>query len=58
MIIMDTWWKEMFSGALSIGLDEQKLKMLADEAFLYLCEDQPIYLKKAGVEEDIVGPTA
>ena len=38
MIITETWWSEIFSGPLSIGLNEQKLAQLEDESFLYFDE--------------------
>lgn len=38
MITTETWWEEIFSGPLSIGLNEQKVKQLEDESFLYLNE--------------------
>ena len=38
MIITETWWGEIFSGPLSIGLNEQKVKQLEDESFLYFDE--------------------
>ncbi|WP_168214720.1 MULTISPECIES: hypothetical protein [unclassified Lysinibacillus] len=38
MIITETWWGEIFSGPLSIGVNEQKLAQLEDESFLYFDE--------------------
>ena len=38
MITTETWWGEIFSGPLSIGLNEQKLAQLEDESFLYFNE--------------------
>lgn len=38
MVITETWWGEIFSGALSIGLNEEKLTQLEDESFLYFNE--------------------
>lgn len=38
MITTETWWEEIFSGALSIGLNEQKTYQLEDESFLYFDE--------------------
>ena len=38
MITTETWWEEIFSGPLSIGLNEQKMSQLEDESFLYLNE--------------------
>lgn len=38
MIITESWWTEIFSGPLSIGLNEQKLTQLEDESFLYFNE--------------------
>ncbi|MEK4629771.1 MAG: hypothetical protein ABS944_00010 [Solibacillus sp.] len=38
MITTETWWGEIFSGPLSIGLNEQKLQQLEDESFLYFDE--------------------
>ncbi|WP_195891646.1 hypothetical protein MHH70_07710 [Metasolibacillus sp. FSL H7-0170] len=35
MIITETWWEAIFSGPLSIGINEQKLLELEDESFLY-----------------------
>lgn len=40
MISTDTWWETIFSGALSIGINEEKIHLLEDEAFLYFSEDQ------------------
>ncbi|WP_176400036.1 hypothetical protein [Ureibacillus sinduriensis] len=39
MISTDTWWEKIFSGPLSIGLNEEKLHQLKDESFLFLKED-------------------
>lgn len=39
MISTDTWWEKIFSGPLSIGLNEEKLHQLKDESFLFLNED-------------------
>lgn len=38
MMITETWWGEIFSGPLSIGLNEQKIQQLEDESFLYFDE--------------------
>lgn len=38
MISTDTWWEAIFSGPLSIGLNEEKLHQLKDESFLFLSE--------------------
>ncbi|MEO4054285.1 hypothetical protein [Solibacillus sp. CAU 1738] len=35
MIITETWWEAIFSGPLSIGINEQKMVELEDESFLY-----------------------
>jgi hypothetical protein len=40
MISTDTWWEQIFSGPLSIGLNEEKVNQLDDESFLFLTEDQ------------------
>jgi hypothetical protein len=34
----NTWWKEMFSGELSVGLNDNKTYQLKDESFLYHLE--------------------
>lgn len=39
MITTETWWEDIFSGPLSIGLNEQKTYQLDDESFLYF-DDQ------------------
>ncbi|MGE7664192.1 hypothetical protein ACQKMN_00600 [Ureibacillus composti] len=36
MISTDTWWGGIFSGPLSIGLNEEKIHQLENESFLYL----------------------
>lgn len=38
MITTETWWEEIFSGPLSVGLNEQKTFQLEDESFLYFDE--------------------
>lgn len=35
MLTMETWWKDIFSGNLAIGLNESKVHQLHDESFLY-----------------------
>lgn len=35
MLVTETWWEDIFSGVLAIGLNEQKLCQLEDESFLY-----------------------
>lgn len=40
MISTDTWWETLFKGALSIGINEEKVHLLEDEAFLYFRGDQ------------------
>jgi len=40
MISTDTWWEKIFSGPLSIGLNEEKTHLLEDESFLFLTEEQ------------------
>lgn len=35
MMMTETWWETIFSGALSIGVNETKLQELEDESFLY-----------------------
>jgi len=35
MLTMETWWEEIFSGNLAIGLNENKIHQLQDESFLY-----------------------
>ena len=40
MLVTETWWEDIFSGALAIGLNEQKLRQLEDESFLYFNESQ------------------
>lgn len=35
MLATETWWEDIFSGALSVGLNEQKIYQLEDESFLY-----------------------
>ncbi len=42
MISTHTWWETIFSGPLSIGLNEEKLHQLADESFLFLSEDEQL----------------
>lgn len=36
MMMTETWWESIFSGALAHGINEDKLHLLQDEAFLYL----------------------
>lgn len=38
MIVTETWWEEIFSGPLSIGLNVQNMIKLEDESFLYFNE--------------------
>ena len=40
MLVTETWWEDIFSGALAIGLNEQKIRQLEDESFLYFNEPQ------------------
>lgn len=40
MIITETWWEAIFSGPLSIGINEKKMVELEDELFLYFIEQQ------------------
>ncbi|WP_169716139.1 hypothetical protein [Ureibacillus manganicus] len=40
MISTDTWWEQIFSGPLSVGLNEEKTHLLEDESFLFLTEEQ------------------
>lgn len=40
MLVTETWWEDIFSGALAIGLNEQKLRQLEDESFLYFNDSQ------------------
>ncbi|MCM3386565.1 hypothetical protein LG296_05315 [Ureibacillus chungkukjangi] len=40
MISTDTWWEKIFSGPLSVGLNEERLHQLKDESFLFLKEDE------------------
>lgn len=40
MISTETWWETIFTGALSIGINEEKIHLLEDEAFLYFSGDQ------------------
>lgn len=40
MISTETWWETLFTGALSIGINEEKIHLLEDEAFLYIRGDQ------------------
>ena len=35
MLTIETWWTEIFSGNLAIGLNESKIHQLQDESFLY-----------------------
>lgn len=36
MMTTETWWESIFSGVLAYGINEEKLHLLQDEAFLYL----------------------
>lgn len=36
MMMTETWWESIFSGALAHGINEEKVHLLQDEAFLYL----------------------
>lgn len=38
MMMTETWWESIFSGALAHGINEEKMHLLQDEAFLYLSE--------------------
>jgi hypothetical protein len=40
MISTDNWWEQIFSGPLSIGLNEEKVHLLEDESFLFLDLEQ------------------
>ena len=35
MLTMETWWEDIFSGNLAIGINENKIHQLQDESFLY-----------------------
>lgn len=41
MVTMNSWWKDIFSGALAIGINERNLDKLQDESFLYLQGTSP-----------------
>ncbi len=41
MLTMETWWEDIFSGPLSIGLNESKIYELRDESFLFFSNDLP-----------------
>ncbi|MFP3918317.1 hypothetical protein U5N28_10960 [Lysinibacillus telephonicus] len=42
MISTHTWWEAIFSGPLSIGLNEEKVHQLEDESFLFLTEEEQL----------------
>lgn len=35
MTTTGTWWESIFSGPLALGINEEKILLLQDEAFLY-----------------------
>ena len=35
MISTDTWWESIFSGPLAYGINQEKIRLLEDEQFLY-----------------------
>ena len=46
MLTIKTWWEDIFSGKLSVGLNEKKVHQLEDESFLYYsekCVKLPLY---------------
>lgn len=40
MISTENWWEQIFSGALAIGINEEKMHQLEDESFLFLREEE------------------
>lgn len=42
MISTNTWWEEIFSGPLSIGLNEEKVHLLKDESFIFLSNEEQL----------------
>lgn len=40
MITTENWWEKIFSGPLSIGINEEKIHQLEDESFLFLNEEE------------------
>jgi hypothetical protein len=40
MISTNTWWEKIFSGPLSIGINEEKVHQITDESFLFLKEEE------------------
>lgn len=48
MMMTETWWESIFSGALAYGINEEKLHLLQDEAFLYL---SIAYLEEQKIQE-------
>ena len=43
MVLIETWWEEIFSGALSIGLNKKNVHQLSDESFLYYSSEHANY---------------
>ena len=46
MLTMETWWKDIFSGNLAIGLNENKIHQLHDESFLYYSTPSSMFQAK------------
>lgn len=43
MLTVETWWKDIFSGDLAIGLNENKVHQLHDESFLYYSDPSSMH---------------
>ena len=46
----NSWWKDIFSGDLSVGINDSKTYQLVDESFLYYV-DSSIHLSDSEEEE-------
>lgn len=36
----ETWWEPIFTGAIALGLNKERMNELEEESFLYFTEDQ------------------
>ena len=52
MLNPNSWWKEIFSGELSIGLNEQKVHQIHDESFLFYSDSNEHILLKESAEDE------
>lgn len=52
MLNANTWWKEIFSGELSVGINEQKVHQIQDESFLFYSASNEHLLFNESAEDE------